>query len=54
MLPAAAMVNSSLTSENRPVSTLGEDVNDDENEFAMTAPEEIKSFRADAARGNTH
>ena len=45
-------VKKNLTSKDRPVSTPGEDMNDDLNESELSAPDEIMSFRADAARGN--
>ena len=48
----AATSVKNLTSKDRPVSTPGEDMNDNVNESELSAPEEIKSFQADAARGN--
>ena len=49
---AAALVNNNLRTEDRPVSTPGEDMNDNEIESEFRAPEEVMSFRADAARGH--
>ena len=49
---AAILVKKILTSKDRPVSTPGEDMNGNVNESESSAPEEIKSFRADAARDN--
>ena len=47
----ALLVKQKLTSKCRPVSTPEEDMNDDTNEFELSGHEEIRSFRADAARG---
>ena len=49
---AVMLVNENLTSKDRPVSTQGEDRKDSVNESEMSAPEEIRSFRANAARVN--
>ena len=49
---AAILVKKNLTSKDRPVSTPGEDMNGNVNKTESSAPEEIKSFRADGARGN--
>ena len=40
-------VKKNLTSKDRLVITPGEDMNDNVNESESSAPEEIKSFRAD-------
>ena len=49
---AAMFVKENLTSKDRLVSTPEEDTNDTVNEPELSEPEEIMSFRADAARDN--
>ena len=46
------LVKKNLTSKHRPVSTPGEDTNENVNEPELSEPAESKSFRAHAARGN--
>ena len=47
---AAKLVKRNLTTKDRPISTPGENMNDNVNESELSAPEEIKSIRTDAAR----
>ena len=48
---AAALIDKNLTSKDRPVSTSGEDMNDDTRKLFLETQEEIKSYRGHAARG---
>ena len=50
---AVALIDKNLTSKDRPVSTPGEDMNEDFSELELETREEIRSYRVHTQREAT-